>query len=102
LPGAQHLRLNLQIQIPSARNGWSELRVRRGRVHNGLASPAEANAGSTGDLPVGLYREREEPMQRNLRMQQRQEVPKGALLREEGNPLPQRQGVLLRQVLSHP
>jgi hypothetical protein len=35
-------------------------------------------------------------MQRHLPMQQWQEVQQGALLREEGDPLPQWQGVLLR------
>jgi len=55
-----------------------------------------ANAGTVGNLPTGLYREREEPMQRQLPVQQREDVQERALLREEGNPLRHRQGVLLR------
>jgi len=67
-----------------------------------MVTTANCAGGTVGNLPTGLHRKREEPMQRHLPMQQREDVQERALLREEGNPLPQRQGVLLRQVSADP
>jgi hypothetical protein len=65
-------------------------------VPTGANTANTANAGTGGNLPTGLHRKREEPMQRHLPMQQREDVQERALLREEGDPLRHRQGVLLR------
>ena len=46
--------------------GWSELGVRRGRVHNGRADLVTANADLTGDLPTGLHGERGTPRPRAM------------------------------------